>query len=64
MSEGLPNASSVPEGTLGLTHGDDTFTLVRRCDICFAAVTEVQDADYAEHLRWHERMGTNRPPMG
>ncbi|MEJ3404213.1 hypothetical protein WDJ51_05680 [Rathayibacter sp. YIM 133350] len=57
----LPTGPSIPEGTLALGSGD-TVTFIRRCDVCFAAILESHDADYAEHVQWHERTGTNLPP--
>lgn len=58
----LPSGESIPDGTIALDAGDGTFVLLRRCDICFAAVIEAHDADHQEHLEWHERTGTNSPP--
>jgi len=59
---GLPAGAGIPDGTIGLPLPDGSFVLVRRCDICFAALIETHDADYQEHLEWHDRTGTNSPP--
>lgn len=29
-----------------------------RCPTCFAALLDTHDADYQEHMEWHERTGT------
>lgn len=58
----LPVGDSIPDGTLAFDDGDGNPILIRRCDICFAAVIETHDADYQEHVEWHERTGTNVPP--
>ena len=58
----FPTGPNVPDGTIALATGEGEFTLIRRCDICFAAVIEMHDADYQEHLEWHDRTGTNSPP--
>jgi hypothetical protein len=58
----LPNGSSIPDGTIAIGTSDGEFVMLRRCDICFAAVIEAHDADYQEHIEWHERTGTNSPP--
>lgn len=31
---------------------------IRRCDVCFAALIDFHDADYQEHMEWHERTNT------
>jgi hypothetical protein len=62
MDHNLPSGDGVPDGTFGFPHEDGSFTLIRRCDICYAAVIETHDADYQMHLEWHERSGTNLPP--
>lgn len=61
-TERFPSGPSVPEGTMAMATEDGGFSLIRRCDICFAAVIETHDADYQEHLEWHDRTGTNSPP--
>ncbi|GIG36283.1 hypothetical protein [Cellulomonas pakistanensis] len=58
----LPHGSSIPDGTIALTDSNGNFVMIRRCDVCFAAVIEAHDADYQEHIEWHERTDTNIPP--
>lgn len=58
----LPTGDSIPDGTIAYTGDDGHVTFIRRCDVCYAAVIETHDADYQEHLEWHERTGTNSPP--
>jgi len=57
----LPRGGDIPDGTIGFPFGDG-FVLIRRCEICFAAVIDSHDADYQEHIEWHDRTGTNSPP--
>jgi len=52
----LPNG--MPDGVMGFETADGTFTIIRPCDICGAAILEGHDADYALHTEWHERTGT------
>jgi hypothetical protein len=59
--DGLPTGDNIPKGTLAFPT-EDGVVFVRRCDICFAAVIETHDADFQEHVEWHERTGTNKPP--
>lgn len=58
----LPSGDRVPVGTIAMTDSNGQFTMIRRCDVCFAAILEAHDADYQEHIEWHERTGTNLPP--
>lgn len=46
-----------PDATITVTT-DIGSVLLRACEICGAAVLEAEDTDYALHLRWHEKTGT------
>jgi len=57
----LPNAASIPAGTIAFPMGESV-VYIRRCDVCYAAVIETHDADFQEHMEWHDRTGTNVLP--
>lgn len=49
---------AIPEGTLMFKTSDGKETWIRRCEVCAAAIIEAHDADYVEHMEWHERTRT------
>jgi hypothetical protein len=61
MTDDLPNLNGAPDGTL-LFQADGKNYFVRRCDVCYAALLDTHDADFQEHMEWHDRTGTNVPP--